>query len=133
VGGRGSSSGFGGSGGWVSMPELTGSERQVSWANDIRQNIMDSIDFNIRSSSEHYERTRLIQSMIRRDLYQDAKSELSGILQNTTRSQDIINMRNRLDPIRLSDTIRRMSTDMTTQISNGWEYDRKTHRTRRKR
>lgn len=132
MGGRGGSSGRSGGGsggGWGNQPELTGSDRQVSWANDIRQRAMDTIDFNLRSSREHYNRTNITSSMIRRDLYGDMKNELSGILQRTSKASEIINMRDRLNPQRITRTVNNMAEDMATQISNGWSYDKKRHRT----
>jgi len=134
MGGRGGSSRLGGGsgGGWGESPELTGSEKQVRWANDIRQRIKDSIDFNIKSSTEHHQRTGFMETKIKSDLYKDAKKELSSILKNTTKASDIINMRDRLDPMSLNNTINRMAGNMATQVSNGWKYDSKTHRTRRK-
>ena len=92
----------------------------------------DSIDFNIKSSVEHHQRTGFMESKIQSDLYKDAKKELSSILKNTTKASDIINMRDRLDPMSLNNTINRMASNMATQVSNGWKYDSKTHRTRRK-
>lgn len=132
MGGRGGSSGRSGGGsggGWGKLPELTGSDKQVSWANDIRQRAMDSIDFNIRSSREHYNRTNFTSSMIARDLYGDMKNELSGILQKTSRASEIINMRDKLSPQRIHNIVNSMSDRMATQISNGWSYDKKRHRT----
>ena len=132
MGGRGSSSGMSGGRGWGSQPNLSGSDKQVKWANDIRENIKNSIDFNIRSASEHYERTNITSSMIKRDLYRDAKKELKPILSKTDKASEIISMRDRLDPGKLNSTIERMSQNMATQVRNGYIYDKKTHRTKRK-
>ena len=132
MGGRGSSSGMQSGGGWGRQPELSGSDKQVSWANNIRQRAMETIDFNLKSAREHYERTHIVESMIRRDLYGDMKNELSGILQRTTNASDIINMRDRISAQNIRNMVDRMARDMATQVSYGWIYDRKTHRTRRK-
>jgi len=132
MGGRGGSSGRSGGGsrgGWGNLPELTGSDKQVSWANDIRQRAMDTIDFNIKSLQEHYNRTNFAQSMVGRDLYKDMKKELSGILQKTSSASEIINMRDKLSPQRIKNIVHSMSDRMATQISNGWSYDKKRHRT----
>lgn len=47
MGGRGSS---GGSGGSVRMPTLTGSEKQVSWATDIRDTALSNADLIVRNA-----------------------------------------------------------------------------------
>lgn len=44
MGGRGASSRSGGGGGGEKMPELDGSEKQVAWANDIRDKAINAAD-----------------------------------------------------------------------------------------
>ena len=132
MGGRGSSSGMSSGGGWGRQPELTGSSRQVSWANEIRQSTMETIDFNIRSSKEHYERTGIVKSMIKRDLYSDMKKGFADLFSKTTNASDIINIRNRLSARNINGIVDKMASEMSTQVFNGWVYDKKTHKTRKR-
>lgn len=55
MGGRGGSGGGGGSGSAVSakMPALSGSEKQVSWANDIRSSALLTADANVRNAEKN--------------------------------------------------------------------------------
>lgn len=58
MGGRGSGGGGGSRGGARSassakMPTLSGSSKQVSWANDIRSNALESLDANVRNAEKN--------------------------------------------------------------------------------
>lgn len=58
MGGRGSGGGGGSRGGDRSassakMPTLSGSPKQVSWANDIRRNALASLDANVRNAEKN--------------------------------------------------------------------------------
>lgn len=58
MGGRGSGGGRGSRGGGGSaasakMPTLSGSSKQVSWANDIRSNALSSLDANVRNAEKN--------------------------------------------------------------------------------
>lgn len=57
MGGRGSAGGRAG-GGNISMPELRGSARQVSWASDIRETALSSVEAIVRNA-ERGERSGL--------------------------------------------------------------------------
>lgn len=56
MGGRGSNSGGGGGGGGsamsASMPTLSGSEKQVAWAEDIRSGALKSVDTLVANAKE---------------------------------------------------------------------------------
>lgn len=58
MGGRGSSGGGKGGGGGkavdAKMPELTGSAKQVSWAEDIRHNALANADSLVSQASDEY-------------------------------------------------------------------------------
>lgn len=57
MGGRGSSGGGGGGGGGTpKLQELTGSEKQVAWANDIRQGAFNQLD----AMDANYDRLRSV-------------------------------------------------------------------------
>lgn len=50
MGGRGGSSSRSGGGGRASLPTLSGSERQIKWANDIRDEALTSASFIVRDA-----------------------------------------------------------------------------------
>lgn len=53
MGGRGGSGGGGESAVSAKMPALTGSEKQVSWATDIRESALLAADANVRNAQRH--------------------------------------------------------------------------------
>lgn len=53
MGGRGSSGGGRGSAVSAKMPELQGSAKQVSWANDIRSGALSALDMNVRNAERN--------------------------------------------------------------------------------
>lgn len=53
MGGRGSSGGGSGSAVSAKMPELQGSTKQVSWANDIRSGALLALDMNVRNAERN--------------------------------------------------------------------------------
>lgn len=52
MGGRGGSGGSGGGSAYSKMPELSGSEKQVSWAKDIRGSALSAADANVRNAEK---------------------------------------------------------------------------------
>lgn len=134
MGGRGSKSGFGGGAGsgWGKSQKLTGTEKQVSWANEIIDRMKLMVDFNIKSNADSYNKLKDNNSMIKRDLYSDFKKSLSGVLEKTSKASDVIRMKDTaLNPSRIQSMIDEKSREMTAQIRNGWKYDKKTHTTKK--
>ena len=132
MGGRGSSSGMGGGGsrsGSRNLPNLSGSEKQVKWANDIRGSALDTIELNIKSSRDYLKRFKNdFDSQVKVDLYESARETYLKKLRSVTSAKDIIDNRNLYDGQRIVNTIDDMARDMAIQRSNGYKYDKKKKR-----
>lgn len=95
MGGRGSSGGAGGSSqiSGKNLPSLTGSEKQISWAKDIRKGFIDSWNKDIsRSLSEGDDYYKTSEG-------RDFVKNLSYIANNITKSSTWINNRGRVKPL----------------------------------
>lgn len=130
MGGRGSSSGMGGSrSGARNLPNLSGSEKQVKWANDIRRSALDTIELNIKSSRDYLKRFKNdFDSQVKVDLYESARETYLKKLRSVTSAKDIIDNRHLYDGQRIVNTINDMARDMAIQRSNGYKYDKKKKR-----
>lgn len=96
MGGRGSS---GGSGGSVRMPTLTGSEKQVSWATDIRDTALSNADLIVRNA-ERGRQIGISTGPTGRNISVEAartvRAEVRETLASTTSASTLINNRSNL-------------------------------------
>lgn len=61
MGGRGGSSGLSGGGGIGKLPELQGSEKQVAWAKDIRNSVIQKYTYeNLMNDSEKLSSSKIV-------------------------------------------------------------------------
>lgn len=125
MGGRGGASGFQ-SKQSRNFPNLTGSEKQIKWAEDIRNGLIDSIDAAIKSNRDYLKRfPNDFESRVKLDLFSDAKTGFLNQLNNIESAKEIIDKRNIYNPQRVVDLINGRGKDMSRQKSNGWIYDKK--------
>lgn len=111
------------------FPELTGSEKQIKWANDIRDSALDTIELNIKSSRDYLKRFKNdFDSQVKVDLYESARETYLKKLRSVTSAKDIIDNRHLYDGQRIVNTINDMARDMAIQRSNGYKYDKKKKR-----
>lgn len=110
-GGSSSSSGRGGGGGRgnfkaanAKMPELTGSEKQVSWAEDIRRTALNSID-NFMTSAKDRTLSYGTGDHISVDTVKQVKSDLVSSLQRVTSAKLLIDNRLVFSETRIRDQI----------------------------
>lgn len=96
MGGRGSS---GGSGGSVRMPTLTGSEKQVSWATDIRDTALSNADLIVKNA-ERGRQIGISTGPTGRNISVEAartvRAEVRETLASTTSASTLINNRSNL-------------------------------------
>lgn len=100
MGGRGSSgvTGSRGSKNAVDqkMPDLTGSEKQVRWANEIRQNMLSYADANVRNAKQN-EKINLRASYIATvDATEWVRNYLVNELKTITSASKIIDKRDKI-------------------------------------
>lgn len=123
MGGRGSSGG-GGGGGMPKLQALTGSEKQVAWANDIRNsafkqlNLMDK-DYDtrlkqekkfIKSSGQSYDAKSSTESLLgyNKSDVQAARQALTSAFNSpqAKSASAVIDKRKTFDPVNISRTVR---------------------------
>ena len=124
MGGRGGASGLG-RGGAKPLPELTGSEKQVKWAKDIRQSALDTISSNLKNEKEYYSKFKDFESKMKIELYKDLQEAFQERFQNITKASQIIDMRNNISPSNIVNMVNSRARDMNMQHINGWVYDPK--------
>lgn len=105
MGGRGGSSGLSAKGGNVKFPELQGSEKQVEWANRIRQDAMDVINYQIQWHKDTipqrpYDKDYLEASL---ESYKEIKKSISDTFSSVNEASKIIDKRNMFSQSRIQD------------------------------
>lgn len=129
MGGRGSGSGFGKSGsGSRGFPKLSGSEKQVQWAESIRSDAMAAIENGLRNAKEEYSKFKDFTSEAEMHLYDGLKESMSAQFQQVTEASKIIDVRNSLSPNNIHSMVKNKAKDMNLQHKNGWKYDAKLKR-----
>lgn len=116
MGGRGGSGTRAGAG-RAALPALTGSERQVSWANDIRDTAygqLDAMDRNLdrlEAQTKGYPRTRDGRTAAEdlagytRESIRTVRSELNDTLSSVTSAKTIIDQRDNLSASRVRNLV----------------------------
>ena len=130
MGGRGSSSGISNNRFSArNFPELSGSEKQVKWANDIRNSALDTIEENIKSQRDYLRRFKNdFDAQVKLDLYESARETYLKKLRSVTSAKEIIDTRRLYDGRMIFDTVHDRARTMANQRANGWEYDKKNKR-----
>lgn len=130
MGGRGSSSGMNNNRFSArNFPDLSGSQKQVKWANDIRDSALDIIEGNIRANRDYLRRFRNnFDAQVKLDLYEGARETYLKQLRSVTNAKEIIDRRNAYNPQMIVDTVNDRARQMANQRANGWEYDKKKKR-----
>ena len=123
MGGRGGNSGFGGSG--SGFPKLSGSENQVSWAENIRNNAMNAVESGLRNAKEDNSRINNFSTEAQVYVYENLRTEMKGQFSQITEASKIIDLRNRLTPGNINSMVNDQVRGMVLQRSNGWVYDKK--------
>lgn len=121
MGGRGSSGGGGkGRGGGGSalsakMPSLTGSAKQVSWAEDIRHDALANMDNLVKSAKDDFGISMPAGGRVSGKVADWARNDLVGTLQHITSASKIIDARRGLT----FDAMRRRMIDAQLAVNRG--------------
>ena len=99
----------------VHLPELSGSEKQIKWANDIRESLLLAADANVRNAERNVElmispSTTNIPSVAGAEW---ARETAVKELMSVTKASDIIDARDRLT----QDTLERMGKYYDSQLA----------------
>lgn len=113
MGGRGSSSGFKNNGQLIlknSLPELSGSEKQVKWANEIRENAVDTINRNIERARESIKKSPRSAAIFQKDIdaYAEIGRQLHIVLKQITNASQIIDKRGLFDSSRINQEVNKL-------------------------
>ena len=108
MGGRGGSSGLNKSGKTFdvkSLPALTGSEKQIEWASNIRKIALETVNANIKLAEERLRKYKG-DPLFEEDLesYKEVGNQLIQIFQKFTKASDIIDKRNVLSSSKIVKT-----------------------------
>ena len=98
MGGRGASSGLNinqGNKVKISLPQLTGSEKQVRWANEIRENAINTINANIETARKRMREYPSLSKRYSEDIesFSEIGNQLKAVLEKVTSAEQIINKR----------------------------------------
>lgn len=134
MGGRGSSSGGGGGGkGSVKMPELSGSEKQVAWAESIRGNAIKAADDYVSyrekmatylpassyGKSSPKLRDALYDSEATPQSTREAATQFKETLSTVTSASKIIDRRSFLSQSSVTDAIKKQAIQIDRQKRRG--------------
>jgi hypothetical protein len=102
----------------IKFPELQGSEKQVKWANQIRQDAMDVIAYQIKWHKETipqrpYDKDYLEASL---ESYQEIEKAISDTFYKEKDAGKIIDNRRKFSPERIADIARKAAED---NVKNG--------------
>lgn len=116
MGGRGSNSGGGGGGGGsavsASMPTLTGSAKQIAWAENIRENALETADKIVAVSDGTFNDGKGIMARqvpgeqttyVTKSAARTVRAEVVDTFQGITSASTIIDNRARLSPNKIID------------------------------
>lgn len=115
MGGRGSSSGSGTKKANVKLPDLHGSEKQIAWANQIREEAIKTVEMNIERARKQLKQTKM-ESMFGPEIeaYRQVGKNLYEALLKTADASVIIDKRHIIsgetvvkEAARLADQIRK--------------------------
>ena len=89
MGGRGASSGLNinqGNKVKISLPQLTGSEKQVRWANEIRENAINTINANIETARKRMREYPSLSKRYSEDIesFSEIGNQLKAVLEKVT-------------------------------------------------
>ena len=103
MGGRGSSSGIPKARNLISisdMPKLTGSEKQIKWAESIREDAIGTVNGNIRNAETQMQKNPDSKSIweSRIEAYEETGRQLKNTLEKITSAKQIIDQRKYLSP-----------------------------------
>lgn len=127
MGGRGSAFIGSNSSSAKKLPELNGSEKQIKWANDIRESVINTIDANIKTNKDILRKNKNdFDAQITKDLYEGAREAYLLKFKSVKNAKEIIDGRNFMyNPYKITDLVRDRVNDMKLQKANGWIYDKK--------
>lgn len=135
MGGRGSTSGMGQSNQYKirkeDMPALTGSPKQIEWAENIRNEAIETANDLVQTQSKNYEKFKKLKEYsdeVQLYMAQDMASVIKQNLKSITSASKIIDIRNNISAGGIINLYNGMANSVSTQISNGMKYDRKMHR-----
>lgn len=116
MGGRGSSGSSGGGSGSASsakMPALTGSEKQIAWANEIRAGFLNAADANVRNAQRDRSLGTAVKgyegTAISVEAAKQVRKDAVKMMQGVTSAKQIIENRGRL------------TQDFLTRAGNAWD------------
>lgn len=103
MGGRGGSSGFGHGLKASGLPKLEGSEKQIQWAEQIRQDAINAINGNIALNKKRLKEYPGTEKIYKPQIeaYQEIGRQLNNALNQITSAAQLIDRRNVFDPSRI--------------------------------
>lgn len=110
MGGRGSSGGGGGGG--AKLPQLTGSEKQVSWASDIRSKVFQHFDYLDRTFDDFAKRVPNDKNFAEDSLQYTKKdvatvrAQATDIFKQVTSASAIIDKRLAFTPSKMEELVK---------------------------
>lgn len=110
MGGRGSSGGGGGGG--AKLPQLTGSEKQVSWASDIRSKVFQHFDYLDRTFDDFAKRVPNDKNFAEDSLQYTKKdvatvrAQATDIFKQVTSASAIIDKRLAFTPSKMDELVK---------------------------
>lgn len=121
MGGIGITSGLSGG----SLPKLQGSEKQVNWAENIRDSALETIAQGYKNAKEDYEKFKTFQDKMKMEIYKDLDKGFRSQFQKIDSASKIIDMRHGISPANITDKVMQEASDRAMQKLNGWEWDAK--------
>lgn len=108
-GGRGSASGIARK---TNFPNLVGSEKQVKWAQDIREEAINTVDDNIKLARERYEKYKMEIYKDAEEAYKEVKKQLIPALATYTKASDLIDRRDMFSSSRIIDLAQKIEEQL---------------------
>lgn len=97
----------------------------MSWANDIRSGVMNTIDRNLELNQNSYNRLKDFESQVKRDIYKRLQSDFTEQFNGIKSAKTFIDNRSLWNPSRITNLVDSQARDMYMQHTNGWKYDSK--------
>ena len=117
MGGRGGSSGLSGG----SLPKLEGSEKQVKWAEQIREDALGVIDRQIKWYKDEMPNRPHDKDFMQASLesYKEIKKSITDTFSKTKEASKIIDNRSKFSPARIQDIARKAAEEKARKKKRG--------------
>ena len=107
----------------IKFPELQGSEKQVKWANQIRQDAMDVVERQIRWYGETITKRPYQDDYLEAALesYKEIKKAISDTFSSVDEASKIIDNRSKFSPERIDNIARKSAEEKVLKKKRGAE------------